>query len=50
VRPEERSRVLARINAAMAVPALTGLGAAILVYGLLVGPPWEGWLTRLQFL
>ena len=33
----------------MAVPALTGLAAAILVYGLLVGPPWEGRLTRLQF-
>lgn len=47
---EERSRAVARIDAAMAVPALTGLGAAILVYGLLVGPPWEGWLTGLQFL
>jgi len=50
VRSEERNRAIARINAAMAVPALTGLGAAVLVYGLLVGPPWDGWLTGLQFL
>jgi trk system potassium uptake protein TrkH len=50
VKPGERSRAIARINAAMAVPALTGLGAAVLVYGLLVGPPWDGWLTGLQFL
>ncbi len=34
----------------MAVPALTGLAAAVLVYGLGVGPPWDEWLTRLQFL
>ncbi len=47
--PAERSRSIARINAAMAIPALTGLGAAILVYGLLVGPPWDAWLTGLQF-
>jgi hypothetical protein len=50
VKLAERNRAIARINAAMAVPALTGLGAAVLVYGLLVGPPWDGWLTGLQFL
>lgn len=33
----------------MALPALVGLVAAVAVYGLLVGPPWEEWLRGVQF-